>query len=80
MPDVYERMRKGARFPIFLENWRVMLEAFQAGSAAPRLRYIIMAYRSNVREIPALVEQLRREKMAWQVEIRHTFYMPHIPA
>ena len=80
VPDVYERMRKGARFPIFLENWRVMLEAFQAGSAAPRLRYIIMAYRSNVREIPALVEQLRREKMAWQVEIRHTFYMPHIPA
>ena len=38
-----------------------------------------MAYRSNLSEIPALVETLLREKQAWQVEIRHTYDMPHIP-
>ena len=78
VPEIYERMRKGARHKVFLENWQAMLDAFERGSAPPRLRYIIMAYRSNVREIPQLVEQLRREKMAWQIEVRHTYYMSHI--
>ncbi len=77
-PAVYERMRRGARLKIFRENWGKLLAAFTAGSAAPRLRYNVMAYRSNLREIPGLVALLRREKAAWQVEIRSTFDMPHI--
>ena len=80
VPAVYEKMRKGARHRIFLENWEKMLEAFAAGAAPPRIRYNLMAYRSNLHEIPAMVEVLRRDKMAWQVEIRHTYDEPHIPA
>jgi hypothetical protein len=38
-----------------------------------------MAYRSNLREIPGMIEVLLRDKMAWQVEIRHTYDEPHIP-
>jgi Radical SAM superfamily len=79
-PAIYEKMRKGARHRIFLENWEKLLAACASGSAPPRLRYNLMAYRSNLREIPALVELLRREKRAWQVEIRHTYDEPHIPA
>jgi hypothetical protein len=78
-PAIYERMRKGARHRIFLENWAKLLACFSASAAPPRLRYNLMAYRSNLREIPALVETLRRDKMAWQVEVRHTFDEPHIP-
>ncbi len=78
VPQLYERMRKGARHGIFLENWQAMIDAFSRGSSPPRLRYIVMAYHSNVQEIPQLVETLRREKMAWQIEVRHTYYMPHI--
>ena len=78
-PELYERLRKGARFRIFQENWGKLLDACRAGPAPPRLRYNMMAYRSNLQEIPGLVELLLAEKLAWQVEVRYTFDAPHIP-
>jgi len=78
-PDIYERMRKGARHPIFMANWDALLAALAAGRAPPRLRYNVMAYRSNRDEIPRLVRTLIEERLAWQVEIRATFDEPHIP-
>ena len=78
-PAIYERMRKGARHRIFAENWAMLLRAFGEAETPPRLRYNVMAYRSNLREIPTLVELLLCEKQAWQVEIRHTYDEPHIP-
>jgi hypothetical protein len=77
-PALYERMRKGARFGIFQENWAQVLEIFAATPGAPRIRYNLMAYRSNLHEIPALIRHLRMEKMGWQVEIRNTFDGPQI--
>ena len=79
-PVVYEKMRKGARHRIFTANWQKLLEALPLGSAPPLLRYNLMAYRSNLAEIPGMVELLLRERMAWQVEIRHTYDEPHIPS
>ena len=78
-PEVYERLRKGARFRIFQENWGKLLDACGKGSAPPRIRYNMMAYRSNLQEIPGLVELLLADKLAWQVEVRYTFDEPHIP-
>ena len=79
-PQIYERMRKGARHPIFKANWDLMLQAFAAAPAPPRIRYIILAYRSNVDELPGLVEHLLTHGMAWQAEIRFTYPQAHIPA
>jgi MoaA/NifB/PqqE/SkfB family radical SAM enzyme len=79
-PEIYERMRKGARWRIFAKNWDRLLQAIRAGSNPPRLRYNIMAYRSNLAEIPGLVKYLCDERLAWQVEVRHTFDVEHIPA
>ena len=78
-PEIYEKLRKGARFRIFMENWDILLAAFAAGAAPPQIRYIVMAYKSNFREIPELIEYLRRERRAWNVEIRYSFDMTHIP-
>ena len=78
-PSIYERMRKGARYPIFRENWDRLIAAFAVGKAPPRLRYICLAYKSNVRELPALVDYLFRERRAAAVEVRHTYDMAHIP-
>ena len=78
-PEIYERMRKGARWRIFARNWDRLIDALRAGSNPPRLRYNIMAYRSNLAEIPDLVRHLRDERLAWQVEVRHTFDVAHIP-
>ena len=78
-PDIYERMRKGARHRIFAENWDKLLAAFARAPAPPRLRYIAMAYKSNVDELPELARFLLEERQAWQFEIRYTFDMPYIP-
>jgi hypothetical protein len=78
-PAIYEAMRAGARFPIFLENWNSLLAHHESGSAPPRLRYNIMCYRSNLRAIPNLVQTLLDDKRAWQVELRHTYDVFHIP-
>ena len=79
-PAIYERMRKGARHRIFKENWDIMLDAFRAGKAPPKLRYITMAYKSNFRDIPALVEHLLTERQGSEIEVRYTYNEPHIPA
>ena len=79
-PDVYERMRKGARQPIFAANLDMLVAAFAAAPRPPRIRYIIVAFRSNLDEIPSMVRHLLTERMAWQVEIRHAYPVGHIPA
>ncbi len=79
-PAIYERMRKGAKRRIFAENWEQLLEAFAAAPNPPRLRYIAMAYKSNLAELPGLADHLLRERHAWNVEIRDTYDMPHLPA
>ncbi len=78
--DIYEKMRKGARYHIFLENWALLLDVFRAAPQAPRIRYNLMAYRSNLRELPELVALLLEEKLGWQAELRSTMDMPQIPA
>jgi organic radical activating enzyme len=80
VPEIFERMRKGARFRIFKENWDRMIAAWKAAANPPRLRYIMMAYQSNKAEIPGLVTYLREERCAAEVEIRYTYDMEHIPA
>jgi hypothetical protein len=79
-PALYEKFRKGARFSIFQENWDRLIAAWRAAASPPHLRYVIMAYRSNLAEIPDLVRYLRAERLAWHVEVRCTFEKPHITA
>ena len=78
-PVLYERMRKGARYAIFSESWEQLLTAFALGCAPPAINYIIMAFRSNLKEIPDLVANLREHGRASSVHIRYTFDMKHIP-
>ena len=76
---VYERLRKGARYRIFQENWDKLLDACAIGSAPPQLRYNLMAYRSNYRELPSMITALFAEKRAQMIEVRDTFPEKHIP-
>lgn len=76
---IYERMRKGARQRIFLENWDQLTKAFAQGAAPPFLRYIVMVYKSNLREIPSLIEHLLEKRRADEIQLRFTFDVPHIP-
>jgi molybdenum cofactor biosynthesis enzyme MoaA len=78
-PVIYERMRKGARYRIFMENWDALIQAFATGAAPPFLRYIVLVYRSNLREIPSLVEHLLNQRRADEIQLRFTFDVAHIP-
>jgi molybdenum cofactor biosynthesis enzyme MoaA len=78
-PAIYERMRKGARHRIFMENWDALISAFAAGSAPPFLRYIVLVYKSNLHEIPSLVEHLLTARRADEIQLRFTFDVAHIP-
>jgi MoaA/NifB/PqqE/SkfB family radical SAM enzyme len=80
VPAVYEKMRKGARFPIFMENWNLLVEAQRAHAAPTPVRYIAMVYQSNYRELPELVTYLLEERNAASVELRYTFDYDYIPA
>jgi len=53
--------------------------AFAAGEAPPRLHYIAMVYKSNLRELPDLVAYLLNERRAAEVELRFTFDVAHLP-
>lgn len=79
-PAIYERMRKGARHRIFAANWDALTQALPHGSAPPQIRYIAMAYKSNLRELPDLARYLLAERHGAQVELRYTYDVPHIPA
>jgi molybdenum cofactor biosynthesis enzyme MoaA len=79
-PAIYERMRKGARHRIFMANWDALMAAFSVGTAPPFLRYIVMVYKSNLAEIPALVEHLLAQRRGDEIQLRFTFDVPHIPS
>jgi MoaA/NifB/PqqE/SkfB family radical SAM enzyme len=79
VPKTYERLRQGARFAIFMENWDRLMDAMARHAQPVPIRYIAMAYQSNLRELPSLVRTLLRDRRASQVEIRYTFDFPHIP-
>ena len=78
-PAIYERMRKGAKYRIFMENWDALIAAFAQGAAPPFLRYIVLVYKSNLAEIPSLVDHLLTVRRADQIQLRFTFDVPWIP-
>ena len=78
-PLVFEKFRKGARFEIFRENWDSLITACERLEQPTPLRYIAMAYKSNLRELPDLARYLLGHRRASMVEIRYTFDYEHIP-
>ena len=77
-PELFERFRKGARFNIFKRNWDNLLAACENVEDPTPLRYIVMAYKSNLTELPELTRYLLQERRASKVEIRYTFNFEHI--
>ncbi len=80
VPEIYEKMRKGARFRIFQENWDMLVDACRQHPNPTALRYIAMVYRSNYRELPELVRYLQEERLGSLIELRYTFDSPWLPA
>lgn len=76
--NLFAVLRKGGRQRIFLDNLNRMIPAFQASSSAPELRYITMAYSTNLDEIPGMVSRAFEEFHAARHEVRYTYNVRHI--
>ncbi|WP_420263629.1 radical SAM protein [Candidatus Magnetominusculus dajiuhuensis] len=77
-PQVFESLRKGARFDVFYDNLRCLTDAFSANPNAPPLRYITILTRHNVDEIPKLIEDCATNYLSTMNELRTFVPMPHI--
>lgn len=75
---LFEVLRKGGRLRIFMDNLTRLVAAFRASEAAPQLRFITMAYRSNMDELPGLVSRAFAEFHAGRHEVRYTYNVRHI--
>ncbi len=54
--EVFEEMRKGARFSVFQQNLDKLVDAFSKAPDSPQLHFITMLSKLNLEEIPELVK------------------------
>ena len=71
-------LRKHGRVAVFRNNLERLVEQCRRTPGAPALRYITMAFRSNLHEIPAMVRWMNESGNASEVEIRYTFNTANI--
>jgi MoaA/NifB/PqqE/SkfB family radical SAM enzyme len=76
-PELYERLRRGARFEVFLDNLQRLVRAFSLRADAPPLRYCTMALKENKDEIPSVVERCLKEFRSVSHEVRFVYETFH---
>lgn len=75
-PAVYEDFRKNANFEIFKRNIERLVTVFAKSRTAPPIRYISMVLKSNIEELPALIETCATRYLASENELRCMFLPP----
>jgi hypothetical protein len=77
-PERFAYLRKHGRFDVFSANLDRLTAAFRATPGAPKLRFITMAFKSNLHEIETIVRTTRERWLSTENEIRYTFNVAHI--
>ena len=75
--ELFRVMRKGGRLPIYMENLRRVVDAFAKAPNPPKLHYITQAWKTNIDEVPVLVERAFNEFNAFDHEVRYTINLEH---
>jgi MoaA/NifB/PqqE/SkfB family radical SAM enzyme len=78
VPDRFATLRKFGRFDVFTANLDRLAATFGRVPGAPALRYITMAFQSNLDEIPEILRVARDRWLSSGHEIRYTFNVAHI--
>jgi hypothetical protein len=78
-PELFAVLRKFGKDSVFESNLRSLARVFQRHANRPALRYITIAFRSNVSEIPDLVRRCHEEFLASECEIRSVYNTRNIP-
>lgn len=69
-PETYMSLRRGARWERFVENLQRLAAAVSADQGAPRIRFITLASKRNLSQIPSLVASCATDFHAFEHEIR----------
>lgn len=77
-PDLFAVLRKFGRLKVFQDNLERLVSVFRRHPSPPQLRYITMAFKSNMHEIPGIVRTTGENYLSSEHEIRYTFNMQHI--
>jgi len=63
---------------VFEQNLKTMAQVFRRYANPPLVRYITMAFKSNLNEIPTIVRETHEKYLAYENEIRYTYNVQHI--
>jgi uncharacterized Fe-S cluster-containing radical SAM superfamily protein len=77
-PEVFAKLRQNGRYEVFSHNLERFVKFLKASDRRPLLRFITMAFKDNLNEIPDLVRRCHEEYEADFHEVRLTYYMPHL--
>ncbi|MBD5778703.1 radical SAM protein [Pelagicoccus sp. NFK12] len=77
-PERFAELRKGGRLEKFLANLTRLSHFMKSSQTAPKIRYITMAFASNVHEILPVIMKCKEILPAYAHEVRFIFYQPHI--
>ena len=76
-PELFERLRRGARFEVFRDNLERLVREFNLRPDAPPLWYGTMALKENLDEIPSVVERCLKEFRSASHEVRFVYETLH---
>jgi uncharacterized Fe-S cluster-containing radical SAM superfamily protein len=79
-PDRFERLRKGGRFAVFIEQLRCLVGFLRESPRRPRFDLVTVVLRENLEEVAGLVRVARTEFDAACHEVRFMYYAPHLAA
>jgi organic radical activating enzyme len=77
-PELFAVLRKFGRYHVFEANLDRLAKVFKKVPEAPKMRYITMAFQSNLEEIPRIVEHSHQHWLSSENEVRYTYNVEHI--
>jgi hypothetical protein len=70
-PVLYESLRRGAKFHVFIDNLEKLTRAFSANPRAPPIRYITVVSKCNIAETPRILETCATKYLSSENEFRY---------
>lgn len=77
-PEIFERLRKGAKYDRFMDNLERLVRIFATAPGAPKIRFSTVVLQSNVDGIPQLLEACSKRFSASVHELRFVYQIPHV--
>ncbi len=78
VPDVYESLRKGAKFDIFIDNLDRLASVFNESPDNPSIRFITVVLQKNFKEIQNIIEICHEKYLPISHELRAVYQVAHL--